>query len=499
MATIGDLVVNLTANSSQFQRNMGASQRTVKSFAKVAARAMAATAAAFASVVTITESLKQAAQIESLSVQFEVLLGSASKARDLLADIRKFGASTPFQTDDIANSAKQLLNAGIAADNIIPTLRMLGDLAAAGGKNLGDVAFVISQVRSAGVLMGQDLNQLLNANIPIIAALATEFGVAEGEVKKLVSTGAVTFDRLESALQRLTGEGGKLNGMTQKLSQTTGGLWSTLKDNVNLALAEVGQMVITSLDLKGGMTQVADVISGKVIPYLKEMFDEGKPLIDFMVELGKIGMKVGMELAEIFGEQLLTALKLLKPVFEFVLDSLREIISSTKELTDSISSLLAKLPGQKKQGGGGFGLGEFIQNLGEQNVGANPFSLLPAGGGASGDGGAVPGSVPDQILKSVQKQTDAISGFTDVGGLGLAGDVAAATAEQAEKRETQFAGAATAGSSEAFSSLVRNVFGGGKSEGAKTAENTKKMVELQSENNQLLKGTFSNTATVESF
>jgi tape measure domain-containing protein len=191
----------------------------------------------------VTRAISESMDLETAIVQFKVLLGDQQKAVALMEELRSFAATTPFQLGDIANSTKLLLNAGIAAEDMTDTLRMLGDLAAVGGKNLGDIAFVFAQVRAAGVLMGQDLNQLLNANIPAIKALAEEFGVAEGEVKKLVSTGAVTFERLESAMKRLTAEGGQANGATKALSETSAGLWSTLKDNVIAALAEFGEII----------------------------------------------------------------------------------------------------------------------------------------------------------------------------------------------------------------------------------------------------------------
>lgn len=256
MATAGDLVVNFIGKTQGLQQEANTAQKILSGFVSFASRALATVGLG----VGVGASLSEAMELEKSIVQFKVLLGSQKQAVELMSQLRSFAAETPFQLGDIADSTKLLLNAGIAAEDMVNTLRMLGDLAAAGGKNLGEVAFVFAQVRTAGRLMGQDLNQLLNANIPAIKALAEEFGVAEGEVRDLVSTGAVTFERLESAMKRLTDEGGQLNGMTLELSQTMGGMWSTLKDNIGAAMAGLGDYIIEMLSLKNVLNDSTQAI-----------------------------------------------------------------------------------------------------------------------------------------------------------------------------------------------------------------------------------------------
>lgn len=78
--------------------------------------------------------------------------------------------------------------------------------------------------------MGTELLQFTTAGIPIISALAETMGVADSEVKKLVEDGKVGFADLQKALQSLTEEGGKFEGMMARQSKSLGGLFSTLMD-----------------------------------------------------------------------------------------------------------------------------------------------------------------------------------------------------------------------------------------------------------------------------
>ena len=78
--------------------------------------------------------LRAAAQMEQMRVAFESMLGSPQAALDMVKRLTDFAARTPFQIQGIGASAKQLLAFGVQADDIVPTLQMLGDVAGRGGR-----------------------------------------------------------------------------------------------------------------------------------------------------------------------------------------------------------------------------------------------------------------------------------------------------------------------------------------------------------------------------
>ena len=75
------------------------------------------------------ESVKAAAKLEQYALSFEIMTGSASKARRLLDDLFDFAAKTPFEIDGITESAKMLLAMGIESENVIGTLKILAAVA----------------------------------------------------------------------------------------------------------------------------------------------------------------------------------------------------------------------------------------------------------------------------------------------------------------------------------------------------------------------------------
>ena len=201
-----------------------------------------------------------AASIEQTVVQFKTLLGSVDAAKQMVADLQQFAASTPFQVEGLAESAKILLAFGTSQEQVIPTLQVLGDVAAATGNQVGELANIYGKVKARGALMTEQLDQFNERAIPVGRKLAEMFGTTEAAVRDMASKGQVSFGDLQTALQSMTQEGGiAFNGMKDQ-STTLGGLWSTLKDNITLALTEIGTAIVDGFDLKAGIENMTQFV-----------------------------------------------------------------------------------------------------------------------------------------------------------------------------------------------------------------------------------------------
>jgi tape measure domain-containing protein len=205
--------------------------------------------------------VKLAADAEQARVSFTTMLGSADKAKQLQAEINTFAAATPFQTPELIGAAKSLLAFGVAQEQIVPTMRTLGDLSAGLNIPLGDLSEIYGKARVQGRLFAEDINQLTGRGIPVIQEFAKQFGVSEGEVRGLVESGKIGFPELQKALIGLTGEGGKFGGMMAAQSQTVSGLFSTLQDAVTLNLTQIGEVITDKLDLRGTIAGVTESIT----------------------------------------------------------------------------------------------------------------------------------------------------------------------------------------------------------------------------------------------
>ena len=195
----------------------------------------ATTAAAAAGFVAFAKSSSDAAaEIESMSTAFEVLTGSADKAKVLLEEIRQFGATTPLEQKDLIKASQTLLAFGVKLEDVMPMLRMLGDVSMGSAEKLGSLALVFGQVSSAGKLTGQDLLQFVNVGFNPLNEIAKRTGKTMADLRDEMSKGKISTAMVRQALVDATGAGGLFNNMLNRMANTTEGKLSNMKANFAL-------------------------------------------------------------------------------------------------------------------------------------------------------------------------------------------------------------------------------------------------------------------------
>ena len=233
---------------AQLKKVGKAAAETAKKFARFGKTIALGLTAAVAGIGLLA--VKTAADLETMSVAFESMLGSGEAAADMMKKLINFTAKTPFQLEGVGKAAKQLLGFGIAADDMEETLKTLGDIAAGANIPLTDMASIFGKSKAKGKAMTEELMQLSDRGVPIIATLAKGLGVAGDEILELASKGKISFDFIQKALVSMTTKGGIFENQMARQSKTVAGIWSTLKDVINLSLGEIGAFIIKTIDLK---------------------------------------------------------------------------------------------------------------------------------------------------------------------------------------------------------------------------------------------------------
>lgn len=216
-------------------------QKLGKAIDKIAGKAAIFSAALAGTGIA---AIKLAGDLEQTQLALEVLLGDAEQATRIKNEWTQLAASTPFSSSDIDSAGKKLLAFNIEAEKVTDTLRRIGDISAATGSSISDIADIYGKAAVQGRLFAEDINQFQGRGIPVVQSLAKVLGVAETEVRDLVTQGKVGFPELEAAFKNMTDEGGQFSGMMDKLSQSTLGKFSTTMDNAKLALASFGDVLL---------------------------------------------------------------------------------------------------------------------------------------------------------------------------------------------------------------------------------------------------------------
>jgi len=269
-----DLNVILGLRIENFQKNLSKAQRSMNKFG----RDMERLGSNLTQALTLPilgaggAAVASAVEFEQLEARLRVLTGSAEAGAAVFERIKKFAASTPFEVGDLVEASSQLMAFGFAADEALDSLQYLGDIAAATGSNINDIALILGQARTVGVAFTQDLRQLASRGIPVFEMLQEQTGLTGKAFNKFVADGGVTFEVLNGILRKTASEGGKFfNGMGEQ-SRTLGGRISNFKDAAKNAFAELGKSIIESTNLGERIQQLTNLIDALV-----ERFNELSP------------------------------------------------------------------------------------------------------------------------------------------------------------------------------------------------------------------------------
>jgi tape measure domain-containing protein len=175
--------------------------------------------------------VSQVGQLEQYKIAFDTMLGSVEKGSFLLKQISDFAMKTPFTLQSVAEGTKQLLAYGYSLQEIIPNLRMLGDVAAGVGAPIQDIIYLQGTLKAQGQAYMMDIRQLANRGIPIYKELARVFGVNVSAVRDLVTDGKVGFAEVQKAFINMTSEGGLYYNLMKKQSESLNGIISNIKDS----------------------------------------------------------------------------------------------------------------------------------------------------------------------------------------------------------------------------------------------------------------------------
>lgn len=244
-----------TLNSDDFVKSIKQIQNTVHEASKqVKATGMsiekyidslkakaAAVAAGFSAKQFVSQMVHVRGEFQQLEVSFRTMLGSEEKAADLMEQLTKTAAVTPFDLQGVANSAKQLLAYGIAAEDVNDTLVHLGDIAAGLSLPLGDLVYLYGTTMTQGRMFTQDLRQFQGRGIPIAEELAKQFGVAKEKVGELVTQGKVGAEEFKKAIMAMSSEGGKFAGLMDAQSKTITGQISNIEDAIDSMFNDLGK------------------------------------------------------------------------------------------------------------------------------------------------------------------------------------------------------------------------------------------------------------------
>ena len=271
---IGELVVQITGDTKQFDKSVDTAKKSTKKFG-TDLKKFGDTAFKYATLPILAigaAMVKTAIDIEKQKTAFGVLLKDVEKGNQLFSDLQTLASKTPLQLANITKSAQQLLAAGTNLNDLNDTITLLGDIALGDAAKLGTLTNAYAKMQTKGKATMEELNMVTEAGVPILQALADSLGVSVAQVFDLSSKGKIAFSDVQDAMKSLTSETGQFNKGMEKLSETTGGKLSTALDNIKISASEFGVFLLPAIN---------DILEAttELFQEFNELSDETKKII----------------------------------------------------------------------------------------------------------------------------------------------------------------------------------------------------------------------------
>lgn len=316
--------VDIKGNASHLDKTLKNVKTSLGSIGSVAGSVttalagMGAAGAAALGAFAISSSQKASA-IESLTMQFETLLGSAENAGNRIAEITKFAASTPFEISELAATSKLLQTLGGTMLATGDGLRMVGDAAAIAGQPIQEVGLHIGRVFNAitsGTSAGESIARLQELGL-MTGKVKLEFEALAAAQKK----GKAPILSQGEAMAKLQDVFKATSGAMERLASTTEGKLSNMKDNFDQLQVAFGT------GFNNGLRDALDA-TNNFLPQLQAKFTEAGEIVGSAISDAVAGdyERFGL-IGGVIGEAVVAGLKAVwfKGVDELFLGAYRDI------------------------------------------------------------------------------------------------------------------------------------------------------------------------------
>ena len=204
-------------------------------------------------------------EFELQQVSLRAIIQDARRADQIFSQIKGLAVISPFQFSDLVGYTKQLAAFQIPVNELYGTMKSLADVSAGLGVDMGRIILAYGQIRSAGVLRGQELRQLTEAGIPALDSLRKKLeevrGVAQttDDVFNAISTRQIPFEYIREMFTTMTEDGGVFYKMQEIQAASLKGMVSNLADSYKIMMNDIGEA--NDSVLKGIVGSITDAMN----------------------------------------------------------------------------------------------------------------------------------------------------------------------------------------------------------------------------------------------
>lgn len=227
-----------------------------------------------------SEMIRVRGEFQSMQTAIETMVGEDIAGR-LIPQIKELAKISPLTMSDMVGAEKMMLGFNIQAEDTIKYLKAISDISMGESSKFNSLTLAFSQMSAAGKLMGQDLNQMINAGFNPLQIISEKTGKSIATLKDEMSKGVVSAEMVQQAFIDATSAGGKFYNMSENASKTINGQLSMMQDALNSVFNELGtkseSVIMDGIQMTTSLIQnyetVGKVLAGLVVRYIPDRSD----------------------------------------------------------------------------------------------------------------------------------------------------------------------------------------------------------------------------------
>ena len=221
-----------------------------------------------------SEIIRVRGEFQSMQTAIETMVGK-DMAGQLIPQIKELAKISPLTMLDMVGAEKMMLGFNIQAEDTIKYLKAISDISMGESSKFNSLTLAFSQMSAAGKLMGQDLNQMINAGFNPLQIISEKTGKSIATLKDEMSKGAVSAEMVQQAFIDATSAGGKFYNMSENASKTINGQLFIMQDALDSVFNELGtkseSVIMDGIQMTTSLIQnyetVGKVLAGLVVTY----------------------------------------------------------------------------------------------------------------------------------------------------------------------------------------------------------------------------------------
>jgi tape measure domain-containing protein len=254
---------------------------------------MIKTALVAGAVAMVGFSASTAMATEKNNAIFGTMLHDMEQGAAVVQSLQGTKAAGLFDNQELLDSGRLLFKARVSAKDLAGKTDQLAKIAIGTSTELGDLTRIYQQGANAGAFQQDKINQLAERGIAIYDGLTHATGKSGEELKKMISDGKIGITEMDSALAYLTTGTGYYANALEDVGNTSGGMMSQIKNNLQQAFGSLAGPVLAAFKpiLAIGVTWSASM-KNSISSLQPVMAQAGSMIASALGAIGSIGRTI---------------------------------------------------------------------------------------------------------------------------------------------------------------------------------------------------------------